>query len=89
MLRFLFGGIFIVLACTGRCLAGEPEFIVRFSTQAPPNGQQFQSMLHFKERVEAESHDRMRVDIYDSAKLFEDGQVAAAVSAGKVEMTLA
>jgi len=85
VLRLLFS-IFIFLAGIGRCLAGEPELVIRFTTQAPPNGQQFQSMLHFKERVEAESHGRMRLDIYDSGRLFEDGQVAAAVSAGKVEM---
>lgn len=86
MLRVLLGGIFIFFACLSGSAAGEPELVIRFSTQAPPNGQQFQSMLHFKERVEAESQGRLRVDIYDSGKLFEDGQVAAAVSAGKVEL---
>lgn len=86
MFRPLFGGIFIFLACLSRCLAGEPDLVIRFSTQAPPNGRQFQSMLHFKERVEADSLGRMRVDIYDSGKLFEDNQVAEAVSAGRVEI---
>jgi TRAP-type C4-dicarboxylate transport system substrate-binding protein len=79
-------GVLILLASIDRCLCDEPEIVIRFSTQAPPNGQQFRSMLHFKERVEVESQRRMRVDIYDSGKLFEDGEVAAAVSAGKVEM---
>ncbi len=86
MRRLLIGGIFIFLSCINQCLAAEQELVIRFSTQAPPNGQQFRSMLHFKERVEAESHGRMRVDMYDSGKLFEDGKVASAVSAGEVEM---
>lgn len=89
MLRqLLWNGAFLlfvsVLVC--RPLAAEPELVIRFSTQAPPNGQQFQTMKRFKGLVEAESRGRMRVDIYDRGRLFEDGQVAAAVSAGKVEI---
>jgi TRAP-type C4-dicarboxylate transport system substrate-binding protein len=56
MLRLLFGGIFIFMTCISRCRAAEPTFVISFSTQAPPSGQQFQSMLDFKQRVEAESH---------------------------------
>jgi TRAP-type C4-dicarboxylate transport system substrate-binding protein len=86
MLRLLFGGIFIFMTCISRCRAAEPAFVISFSTQAPPSGQQFQSMLDFKQRVEAESHGQMRVDIYDSRERFDDDHVAAAVSAGRVEM---
>ena len=78
--------ILVVLALMGRVWAAEPELVIRFSTQAPPNGQQFQTMKLFKELVEAKSDAQIRVDIYDRGKLFEDGQVAAAVSAGKVEI---
>jgi C4-dicarboxylate-binding protein DctP len=78
--------ILVVLALIGRVWAAEPELVIRFSTQAPPNGQQFQTMKLFKELVEAKSDAQIRVDIYDRGKLFEDGQVAAAVSAGKVEI---
>ena len=88
MLRRLFGGALILAVLThiGRLWAAEPELIIRFSTQAPPNGQQFQTMKLFKERVEAKSSGRIRVDIYDRGRLFEDGRVAAAVSEGKVEI---
>lgn len=88
MLRRLCSGalVLVILIVGGRAWAAEPELVIRFSTQAPPNGQQFQTMKLFKELVEAKSGGIIRVDIYDRGKLFEDGQVAAAVSEGKVEL---
>jgi len=80
------GALLLLFLSMCRASAAEPELVIRFSTQAPPNGQQFQTMKLFKERVEAESGGRIRIDIYDRGRLFEDGQVAAAVSEGKVEM---
>ena len=40
MLRRLFSGavILVVLALMGRAWAADPELVIRFSTQAPPNG---------------------------------------------------
>lgn len=86
--RLLWNGalVLFVLVLVCRPLAAEPELVIRFSTQAPPNGQQFQTMKRFKELVEAESRGKIRVDIYDRGKLFEDGKVAQAVSDGKVEI---
>src|SRR5262245_21458867 len=78
--------ILILFTLAGRLMAARRELVLRFSPQATPAGQQFQTMKLFKERVEAESRGRIRIDIYDRGKLFEDGQVAAAVSEGKVEM---
>jgi TRAP-type C4-dicarboxylate transport system substrate-binding protein len=86
MYRLLWSGAFLLFVLVCGALAAEPELVIRFSTQAPPNGQQFQTMKRFKELVEGESRGRIRVDIYDRGSLFEDGQVAAAVSAGKVEI---
>jgi C4-dicarboxylate-binding protein DctP len=88
MLRRLFSSalILVVLALVSGVGAAEPELVIRFSTQAPPNGQQFQTMKLFKELVEAKSSGKLRVDIYDRGRLFEDGQVAKAVSEGKVEI---
>jgi TRAP-type C4-dicarboxylate transport system substrate-binding protein len=80
------GALLLLFLLMCRATAAEPELVIRFSTQAPPNGQQFQTMKRFKELVETESRGRIRVDIYDRGRLFEDGKVAAAVSDGKVEI---
>src|SRR5262245_47699489 len=86
MLRQLCSAALALAIIVGRAWAAEPELVIRFSTQAPPNGQQFETMKLFKDLVEAKSSGKMRVDIYDRGKLFEDGQVAAAVREGKVEI---
>jgi C4-dicarboxylate-binding protein DctP len=69
-------------------LAEQSPLVIRLSTQASKDADYFQSMLHFKERVEESSHGAIRVDIYDSGKLYESDKVAAAVSAGEVEMAM-
>lgn len=86
MLKVLLSCVFLFFTVPGQSVAAEPPLVIRFSTQAPPDGQQFQSMLHFKERVEAESQGKIRVDLYDTGKLYEDNKVAAAVSSGEVEI---
>jgi C4-dicarboxylate-binding protein DctP len=43
-------------------------------------------MQHFKERVEARSGGAIRIEIYDSGKLYDSHDVVAAVTSGKIEM---
>src|SRR5262249_18657889 len=65
--------------------ADDVPLTIRLSTQTPPNGEVFESMRHFKERVEAETTGKVQIEIYDSGKLYDNDKIAAAVTSGKVE----
>jgi TRAP-type C4-dicarboxylate transport system substrate-binding protein len=71
---------------SGLSAAEQAPIHVRLSTQIPPDADHFLSMLHFKERVEADSGGGLIIDITDTGKLYDSGKVAAAVSSGQVEM---
>jgi C4-dicarboxylate-binding protein DctP len=60
--------------------------LIRISTQTPLASPSNLTFIHFKERVEKESQGEIRVEIYDSARLFDDSQIAGAVADGKVEI---
>jgi TRAP-type C4-dicarboxylate transport system substrate-binding protein len=70
----------------GRFPASAQSITLRLSTQSLPTSTSIKSITHFKERVETKSHGRLRVEIYDSGKLYSDSAVGAAVSTGAVEM---
>jgi C4-dicarboxylate-binding protein DctP len=80
-----FIGLFLFLFCLNPAFA-EDTVAVRLSTQFPPESELFQSMLHFKERVEAESKGAIRIDIYDTGKPYDSDKIAYAVSEGRIEM---
>jgi C4-dicarboxylate-binding protein DctP len=60
--------------------------IIRLSTQSPADSPSIQSLVHFKQKVEADSQGGLRIEIYHSGKLYPDGRIGAAVSSGAVEM---
>jgi C4-dicarboxylate-binding protein DctP len=64
--------------------ASDAPVTIRISTQNPT--QSNLTFIHFKERVEAESKGGIHVEIFDSAKLYGDSEIAEAVSSGAVEM---
>jgi C4-dicarboxylate-binding protein DctP len=86
MHKELFKAVFVLFILVGQALAGEQRLVIRFSTQAPSDAEYFQSMRHFKDRVEAESNGMIRIDLVDSGKLYDSHAIAAAVSSGSVEM---
>ena len=86
MLKQFMKSVFILTIFLGQSLAEERPLVIRFSTQAPSDAEYFQSMLHFKQRVEAESNEKIRIDLSDSGKLYDSDKIAAAVSSGKVEI---
>src|ERR1700736_6145644 len=86
MLKLFLKSVFILTVLLGQSLAEEQPLVIRFSTQAPSDAEYFQSMLHFKQRVEAESNDKIRIDLSDSGKLYDSDKIVAAVSSGDVEI---
>jgi len=86
MLKALFKAFFVLFVFTSQSLADGQPLVLRFSTQAPSGAEYFESMLHFKDRVEAESKGMIRIDLFDSGKLYDSDTIAAAVSSGSVEI---
>jgi C4-dicarboxylate-binding protein DctP len=82
----IFTAFLLLLIFSAQSLADDPPLTIRLSTQTPPNGEVFESMRHFKERVETDSAGKLRIEIYDSGRLYDNNQIVAAVTAGEVEM---
>jgi C4-dicarboxylate-binding protein DctP len=82
----VFAAFLLLTIFLGQCFADDAPLTIRLSTQTPPNGEVFESMRHFKERIETESAGKLRIEIYDSGKLYDSDQIVSAVTAGKVEM---
>jgi C4-dicarboxylate-binding protein DctP len=70
----------------GLTFAEEAAIHIRLSTQLSPDSELIQSIIHFKERVKAESHGSISIEIFDAGKLFDSNAIVAGLSAGKVEM---
>jgi C4-dicarboxylate-binding protein DctP len=60
--------------------------VIRLTTVTTPTMSSSQSLVHFKERVEAESKGALQVQIYFTSSLYSDSDAPAAVSSGQVEM---
>jgi C4-dicarboxylate-binding protein DctP len=86
MIRAIVVSFVLLLSAPSSTPAEEKPLVIRFSTQAPPNSPQIQSLVHFKQRVEADSQGSIAIELYDSGKLYEDNQIAAAVRSGVIEM---
>jgi len=86
MFRGLFTAFLSLIILSNSSFADDAPLTIRLSTQTPPNGEVFQSMLHFKEYIETQSAGKMRIEIYDSGKLYDNDKIVAAVTSGKVEI---
>ena len=62
---------------------------LRISLQLPLKSHLGQNLLLFKEEVEKNSNGDIAVEIYDSAQLYKDKEVPAAVGSGAIEMGVA
>ncbi|MEJ8473151.1 TRAP transporter substrate-binding protein DctP [Roseibium algae] len=62
---------------------------LRISLQLPLTSHLGQNLSLFKEEVEKTSNGEIAVEIYDSAQLYKDKEVPAAVGAGAIEMGVA
>jgi C4-dicarboxylate-binding protein DctP len=62
---------------------------LRISLQLPLTSHLGQNLLLFKEEIEKNSNGDIAVEIYDSAQLYKDKEVPAAVGSGAIEMGVA
>jgi C4-dicarboxylate-binding protein DctP len=62
---------------------------LRISLQLPLSSHLGQNLQLFKEEVEKNSNGDIAVEIYDSAQLYKDNEVPAAVGSGSIEMGVA
>ena len=69
--------------------ANAADLTARISLQLPLKSHLGQNLLMFKEEVEAASNGSIEVEIYDSAQLYKDKEVPAAVGSGAIEMGVA
>ncbi|MCP4433767.1 MAG: C4-dicarboxylate ABC transporter substrate-binding protein [Gammaproteobacteria bacterium] len=65
------------------------DVTLRISLQVPLKNHLGQNLLSFKNKVEKASNGEIEVKIYDSAQLYKDKEVPAAVGSGSIEMGVA
>jgi C4-dicarboxylate-binding protein DctP len=65
------------------------DVTMRISLQLPLKSHLGQNLLLFKEEVESKSGGSIAVEIYDSAQLYKDKEVPAAVGSGSIEAGVA
>ncbi len=70
-------------------IASAAETTLRISLQLPLKSHLGQNLALFKEEVEAASNGDIAVEIYDSAQLYKDKEVPAAVGSGAIEAGVA
>ena len=66
--------------------ANAADTTLRITLQLPLTSHLGQNLLLFKEEVETNSRGEISVEIYDSATLYKDKEVPAAVGSGSIEM---
>ncbi len=69
--------------------AAAAEVTARISLQLPLTSHLGQNLLFFKEEVEKNANGDIAVEIYDSAQLYKDKEIPAAVGSGVIEMGVA
>ena len=79
----------VALACSTALPAFAEEVTARISLQLPLKSHLGQNLVLFKEGVEKNSNGEITVEIYDSAQLYKDKEVPAAVGSGAIEMGVA
>lgn len=82
-----FGAALLLGLTTGPAFAADTT--LRISLQLPLTSHLGQNLVLFKEEVEAKSGGDIAVEIYDSAQLYKDKEVPAAVGSGAIEMGVA
>ena len=65
------------------------DITMRISLQLPMKSHLGQNLLLFKKEVESRSNGEIKVEIYDSAQLYKDKEVPAAVGSGSIESGVA
>ncbi|GMG84029.1 TRAP transporter substrate-binding protein [Paralimibaculum aggregatum] len=89
MRKFFWGGA-LALALAVQASAGHAaDLTARISLQLPLKSHLGQNLLMFKQEVEEKSGGAIEVEIYDSAQLYKDKEVPAAVGSGAIEMGVA
>ena len=73
----------------GMSSASAADVTLRISLQLPLKSHLGQNLLLFKEEVEKNSNGEIAVEIYDSAQLYKDKEVPAAVGSGAIEAGVA
>ncbi len=73
----------------GAFQAQAADLTLRISLQLPLKSHLGQNLVLFKEEVEKNSSGAIEVEIYDSAQLYKDKEVPAAVGSGAIEMGVA
>lgn len=89
MKKLLFAAAAVAVAWTAPMAADAAETTLRISLQLPMKSHLGQNLLMFKEEVEEKSGGDIAVEIYDSAQLYKDKEVPAAVGSGSIEMGVA
>ena len=79
----------VALAATVALPAFSADLTARISLQLPLKSHLGQTRLLFKEEVAKNSGGAIEVEIYDSAQLYKDKEVPAAVGSGAIEMGVA
>src|SRR5260370_42314692 len=81
---------FVILVCMTLSAVGvqEPSITIRISTKHSPTMSTLRPIAYFKNRVEEISEGGIKVEIYDSGKLYSDNQVRASFSAGAIELEI-
>ncbi|MEO1293563.1 MAG: TRAP transporter substrate-binding protein DctP, partial [Pseudomonadota bacterium] len=89
-MRRLFAATLVAAAASFAALpALAADVTLRISLQLPLKSHLGQNLALFKEEVEKNSGGSIAVEIYDSATLYKDKEVPAAVGAGAIEMGVA
>ena len=86
LLTTLAAGSVAVLMSTSTFAA---DVTMRISLQLPMKSHLGQNLQLFKKEVEAKSNGSIEVQIYDSAQLYKDKEVPAAVGSGAIEAGVA
>lgn len=86
-LNWALGAAIALGLSAGSALAADTT--LRISLQLPLTSHLGQNLLLFKEEVEKNSNGDIAVEIYDSAQLYKDKEVPAAVGSGAIEMGVA
>lgn len=73
----------------GAATAQAADVTMRISLQLPLKSHLGQNLLMFKEEVEKSTNGEVAVEIYDSAQLYKDKEVPAAVGSGAIEAGVA
>ena len=81
-----------IISVASLCIAlpaWSADVTMRISLQLPLKSHLGQNLLLFKEEVESKSGGSIAVEIYDSAQLYKDKEVPAAVGSGSIEAGVA